>query len=133
MKEVSRNLNLKSFIIYSITTYPLVLFSLLYNDAAVQIIGNKEVFYVLLWLVFAVLTWILAQKNISIMVAVAATFVGLYTIVQNIPATGTPANSILVYFLFFPVVTLYQVSVWIPFLTKFIWQNRGHLDNLSFD
>lgn len=132
MGKNTEHLSIKKFIIYSITTYPVILSSLLYKETIIKIIGSESLFFIVISLLLSILTWLFAQKNIQVTIAALATIIGLFIVIQTTPDTGTIGNSVFVYFLFYPIVTIYQVFVWIPFLVKFIRQNWNNIDTLKW-
>lgn len=130
-KSNINNLSLKRFLLYTLTIYPLVLLSMLNIEYFIDIIGNQIYFYVLFSLTLFIIGWFFGQKKIPVLLVILSVILGMIVFANTYNLSTVYV--FIAYFGFYPVVTIYQVFLWIPYILKFIWRNKEKTNNLSWD
>ncbi|MEN9622126.1 MAG: hypothetical protein RLZZ67_560 [Candidatus Parcubacteria bacterium] len=125
-------LSIKQFLINCFYSYPLWLFLILNFDYIKKNDWQKfEIFFILgTFILFSFINWILAQKILSKYLLILHVSVFVWLILSS---PGSLVDVIIIYIGFSPIIFAYQVFTWMPFLIRFLCQNRHRLNKLPFD
>ncbi len=139
---MNKKLSIKEFLHFSFFLYPLAVLAILYEEELSLLIGSDIISYALLYAVFSIINFIWGQYRIQYILLAISAIVGftlLFYVLTNHftffePSIGiTIVGAFIVYFLGFFVFQFAQFLAWIPFIFKYLWQNRYNLDNMTFE
>lgn len=138
-KNNKDHLSIKNFVMFSLMIYPVWIFWYVYVLDRLKIVAEGRIpTTILTFIVFSVINWIYGRKKSRVMVIVLFNVICFFLMVRNWASTEFApemafAFGTIVYPLLFLVVTFAQFMTWIPFLAKYIYQNKGKLDNITWN
>ena len=139
-KEKFERVSPKDFVRFSFLIYPIGVYLLLESGKIIEFFGKPWIYYSLAFLFFATINWLWGQKElknalliISCAIGITAYFVSLRYHENSMDIGIHVIQAIIVYFLGFLVFLFAQFFTWVPFLVKFLYQNRENLNNLEWE
>ncbi len=137
--KADTKLSIRDFVRFSFFLYPFAVIILFNYDSLVKFFYKPWVLFVFLFLVFMFINWVWGQiklKNwpllISALFGVVLYFLDIYLREEIYDIGLQVLTSAVIYIIAFPVFQFIQFSAWIPFLIKYLHQNRYNLNNLKW-
>lgn len=140
--ENCKKLSIKDFIVFSFFLYPIGIFVMVSQSQLVRFFQSELLFAAVLYVIFSAINYIWGQYRIRLFLSVLSCGVGLFFAIKILTdnfINFTPSITLIIlgaiigYLTMFFVFLLGQFLTWIPFLARFLWQNRKNLDNLPFN
>ena len=140
--ENSQKLSIKDFIVFSFFIYPIGAFLMVSRDQLIEFFRSGLLFAVVSYVLFSFINYIWGQYRVRPFLSVLSCGVGLFFAIKILTdnfvnftpnVTLTVLGAVIGYLTMFSVFLLAQFLTWIHFLARFLWQNRGNLDNLPFN
>lgn len=136
-----QRLSIKDFLVFSLFLYPIGFFLLISQGELINFFHSRFVFVIISLVLFSVINYIWGQLKIRPILLILSCSIGLFFSLKQISngfidftpdALTTLLGAVIVYFGMFLVFQFLQFLTWVPFIIKFIWQNRETLDELPF-
>jgi hypothetical protein len=143
-KKSEDRVSIKRFVLFGFVMYPFWMISILYYDPLKQLLKYDYLATILMFILFSSVNYFFGQKKIKtfkiilFFVVVIIFVAGWASDTHKFYGPDSPyildiLQTLVVYAIFFPIVFFAQFLTWIPFLFKFVYQNRKNLDNLSWE
>lgn len=143
-KNITDKVSVRKFLLFSFFMYPFWIITIVNHEKLSDFVYGNLVASIMIFIIFAVINYLYGQINIKYY---QAALVGVSTIIFiSIFATYTQKNAdinmgysfhlmevFMLYIFYFPVILFIQFFTWIPFLVKYIWQNRHNTQKLKWD
>ncbi len=130
--NTEKKLGIKQFLIQSIYIYPFWFFLIVNSDYIEK--NNLQEFEVYItigvFLIFSILNWFLSKKKIASYFLLFHVAMIAWCVSSSQISYG---EATVLYTGFLPVIIFAQFVTWVPFLLKFLYQNRHNLNKLPFD
>ncbi len=143
-KNITDKVSIRKFLLFSFFMYPFWIITIVNHEKLADFVYGNLFASIMIFIIFAVINYLYGQVNIKYY---QAALVGVSTIIFiSIFANYTQKNAdinmgysfhlmetFMLYIFYFPVILFIQFFTWIPFLVKFIWQNRQNTQKLKWD
>lgn len=144
-KNTTSRVSMKKFLWFAFFMYPFWSMAILYYDELKEFVGNALYTNLIIFIIFSIINYIYGQTNIKyyqvIFVCITTIiFIVLYAIDIHKSYVDFDSDytldiieAFMIYMAGVFIIVPAQFATWLPFLAKFIWQNRKNTDNLKWD